>query len=159
MKNLIAPCFILLMALLYSCDEQPVTATGSCGFHIDIISGSDSGSTYLGKFTYDIRQVNWMLSYDTVPVQSLGFTYKGIDFSEESLDYHPYVVFQKGNLICIFFKGRTPEQRFGVNDGTSRQDFLRPHEAFVTNYENYFGYTNEMGYAEGAGRVKYFPVK
>ena len=150
---------IALATLFYSCDEQPILATSSSAFHIQIISGSDSGSTYLGKFTYDMRQVNWMKHYDTVDVLSLGFEYRGKSFTEDNLDYHPYVIFQKGNLICLFMKGSTIDGKFFVNEDSYRAYYSLPHEDFVWNYENYFGYTDADGFVDGAGRVKYIPIK
>ena len=159
MKKLILISALLSSYLISSCGEEPIPTGVSYAFHIDIVSGSRTGEFYEGKFTYDINEVNWMKNYDTVLVRSLGFNHRGKFFSEETLDYHPYLLFRKGALMSIFFLGGPSNERFGLNDGSSRVNFLRPEEDFVRAFDIYFGYLDENGLEDGAGKVKFIPVR
>lgn len=123
-------------------------------FAIEILSGSLIGNSYDGHFNLDIADLD-SSCMDTLQIETMHLNYQNRCFTEENMDYQPFVVFNRGELQDLYLVGGPNELRFGINDGFHRSQFGREEEQWIRDGGSYFGYLDEYTYVDGAGIITY----
>jgi len=127
-------------------------------FEIKIISGTLIGQVYKGSFSYSKSEIKGD-GTESIQVNTIDFTYQGINFKKNGFDEIPTVVFENGSFKDLVMGGGPQEKRFGLNCGFERGQFGREEEAFINQGMSYFGYLDAQTYVDGAGAVTYTKKK
>jgi hypothetical protein len=121
-------------------------------FQVDILSGSLTGKSFKGSFSYDPKLAT---GADPQTVTGTAFKFDYLIGNELVLDAPANITLVGGKATQLTVVGGPVGKRFGINLGFDRNQFGLATEAFVRNGEQYFGYLNASGIVDGAGRVSY----
>ncbi len=121
-------------------------------FTIKVVSGTLSGQTYTGSFSYDPKLLKGQ-GAESIVAQSLQFNY--LPANQQSFDSSGNLSFNNGTLVSLAVTGGPGTKRFGINAGFDRNQFGRTSEAFVRNGDPYFAYMNSSALVDGAGTISY----
>ncbi|HET9241616.1 MAG TPA: hypothetical protein VFO10_30395 [Oligoflexus sp.] len=132
--------------------KAPAPTLVTYNFQVDIASGSLTGKSYRGSFTYDPKLAT---GADPQTVTAMDFKFDYLIGAELVVDAPAKITLVGGKATQLTVVGGPAGKRFGINLGFDRNQFGLPTEAFVRNGEQYFGYLNANAIVDGAGRVSY----
>lgn len=130
--------------------KAPVPTTVSYNFQVDVVSGTLTGKTFRGSFSYDPKLAT---GADPQTVTGMNFKFDYLVGAELVVDAAPKITLVGGKATLLTVVGGPAGKRFGINLGFDRNQFGLATEAFVRNGDPYFGYLNASGIVDGAGRV------
>jgi hypothetical protein len=132
--------------------KAPVPTLVTYNFQVDVVSGSLTGKSYRGSFTYDPKLAT---GADPQTVTGTNFKFDYLVGAELVVDAAPKITLVGGKATQLTVVGGPVGKRFGINLGFDRNQFGLATEAFVRNGEQYFGYLNASAIVDGAGKVSY----
>lgn len=135
--------------------KAPAPTLVTYSFQVDIVSGSQTGKSFKGSFSYDPKLA---MGTDPQTVTGTDFKFNYLIGSELVVDAPPKITLVGGKATQLTVVGGPAGKRFGINLGFDRNQFGLASEAFVRNGEQYFGYLNASTIVDGAGRVTYLLV-
>jgi hypothetical protein len=121
-------------------------------FQVNIVSGSLTGKSYKGSFTYDPKLAS---GADPQTVTAMDFKFDYLIGAELVVDAPAKITLVAGKATQLNVVGGPVGKRFGINLGFDRNQFGLATEAFVRNGEQYFGYLNASAIVDGAGKLSY----
>lgn len=132
--------------------KAPAPTLVTYSFQVDVVSGSLTGRSYKGSFTYDPKLAT---GADPQTVTAMDFKFNYLVGTELVVDAPAKIALVGGKATQLTVVGGPAGKRFGINLGFDRNQFGLASETFVRNGEQYFGYLNASGIVDGAGRVSY----
>jgi len=126
-------------------DPEDKDKTARLNFTVKVESGFLANEEYYGSFSFVRPSTLNEFGNDSLRVDTLTFEYRGTVYTGSTVDYPPFVLYERGVFKGLYMVGGINTERFGLNDGFP--GFYSPTE--------YFGYLDEATFVAGFGIIEY----